>query len=105
MAEWDGTPPGPECGMSAPDSGAGLDESVRPRSLDDFIGQDELRANLRVYLDAARERGKALDHTLFYGNPGLGKTTLARSWLPNWASIWSAPPGRCWNAAAIWRPF
>ena len=78
MAEWDGTPPGPECGMSAPDSGAGLDENVRPRSLDDFIGQDELRANLRVYLDAARERGKALDHTLFYGNPGLGKTTLAQ---------------------------
>lgn len=78
MAEWDGTPPGPECSMSAPDSGAGLDESVRPRSLDDFIGQDELRANLRVYLDAARERGKALDHTLFYGNPGLGKTTLAQ---------------------------
>ena len=78
MAEWDGTPPGPECGMSAPDSRAGLDESVRPRSLDDFIGQDELRANLRVYLDAARERGKALDHTLFYGNPGLGKTTLAQ---------------------------
>lgn len=78
MAEWDGTPPGPEYGMSAPDSGVGLDESVRPRSLDDFIGQDELRANLRVYLDAARERGKALDHTLFYGNPGLGKTTLAQ---------------------------
>lgn len=54
------------------------DESVRPRTLEDFIGQKELRANLRVYLGAALERGKALDHTLFYGNPGLGKTTLAQ---------------------------
>lgn len=61
-----------------PQGAVNIDESVRPRSLEDFIGQDDLRANLRVYLDAARGRGKALDHTLFYGNPGLGKTTLAQ---------------------------
>jgi Holliday junction DNA helicase RuvB len=54
------------------------EESVRPRSLDEFIGQKELRANLKVFLGAALERGKALDHVLFHGNPGLGKTTLAR---------------------------
>lgn len=57
---------------------ARAEESVRPHSLDDFIGQNDLRANLRVYLAAAKERGKALDHTLFYGSPGLGKTTLAQ---------------------------
>ena len=54
------------------------DESVRPRSLDEFIGQKKLRAKLKVFLKAATERGKALDHVLFHGNPGLGKTTLAQ---------------------------
>lgn len=54
-----------------------MDESVRPRRLADFVGQSELRKNLQVYLDAAKKRGKAMDHLLFYGNPGLGKTTLA----------------------------
>lgn len=54
-----------------------MDESIRPRKLSEFIGQSELRKNLQVFLDATKKRGKAMDHLLFYGNPGLGKTTLA----------------------------
>ncbi len=55
----------------------GLEESLRPRSLDEFVGQARLRENLQVFLKAARERGEAVDHLLFYGPPGLGKTALA----------------------------
>jgi len=57
---------------------ANIDETIRPRQLGEFIGQDDLRANLEVFLAAAKGRRKALDHALFYGPPGLGKTTLAQ---------------------------
>ena len=54
------------------------DRSLRPQMLDDFIGQAEARANLSVFIQSARQRGEAMDHTLFHGPPGLGKTTLAQ---------------------------
>jgi Holliday junction DNA helicase RuvB len=53
------------------------DESLRPRRLDDYVGQDRIREQLHVAIAAAKGRGEALDHTLLYGPPGLGKTTLA----------------------------
>jgi len=54
------------------------DKALRPQVLDEFIGQAEARANLRVFIESARRRGAAMDHTLFFGPPGLGKTTLAQ---------------------------
>ena len=54
------------------------DRALRPQTLDEFVGQAEARSNLKVFIQSARKRGEAMDHTLFYGPPGLGKTTLAQ---------------------------
>ncbi len=54
-----------------------LEGSLRPKYLEDYIGQKKAKESLKIYIEAARQRGDALDHVLFYGPPGLGKTTLA----------------------------
>jgi Holliday junction DNA helicase RuvB len=54
-----------------------IEGSLRPQTLDEYIGQAKIKENLKVYIQAAKQRGDALDHVLFYGPPGLGKTTLA----------------------------
>ncbi len=54
-----------------------MEGSLRPQALKDYIGQSKVKENLKIYIEAAKQRGDALDHVLFYGPPGLGKTTLA----------------------------
>ena len=55
----------------------GYEKSLRPQSLDEYIGQEQIKKNLKVFIQAAKKRGESLDHMLFFGPPGLGKTTLA----------------------------
>ncbi|MEL6258398.1 MAG: Holliday junction branch migration DNA helicase RuvB [Pseudomonadota bacterium] len=69
----DGGPTDPER-----QAGDGLDRALRPLTFDDYTGQEAAKANLKVFVDAARNRGDALDHVLLFGPPGLGKTTLAQ---------------------------
>jgi Holliday junction DNA helicase RuvB len=69
-----------ERGILSPDSQseeASYEKSLRPQTFADFVGQSKIKENLKVYIEAARQRQEALDHVLLYGPPGLGKTTLA----------------------------
>lgn len=64
-------------GMQATEDERGLDATLRPQRLDDYIGQTSMKNSLRICIEAAKRRGEALDHAIFYGPPGLGKTTIA----------------------------
>jgi Holliday junction DNA helicase RuvB len=69
---------GPNTLLTPERRGDDIDTALRPQSLDEFTGQAEARANLKIFIEAAKNRGEALDHVLFVGPPGLGKTTLAQ---------------------------
>src|SRR5690606_586036 len=68
----------PDRTLTAEELPEDAERALRPQVLEDFVGQEAAKANLRVFIQSARHRGQAMDHTLFYGPPGLGKTTLAQ---------------------------
>ena len=59
------------------DDDISFESTLRPRTLDEYIGQEKIKENLKIFIQATKERAEALDHVLFYGPPGLGKTTMA----------------------------
>ena len=76
---------------------------LRPQRLAEFIGQDKVKENLAVAIEAARSRGEAMDHVLLYGPPGLGKTTLANIIANELGTDFSRPPGRRCKSKAMSR--
>jgi hypothetical protein len=69
-----------------------------PQGLAEYVGQAKAREQLEIFIGAARKRAEALDHVLLFGPPGLGKTTLATSSPPSWASTCARPAARCWKS-------
>lgn len=82
-----------------------VEVSLRPQTLVEYIGQDKVKENLAVYIEAAKRRGDPLDHVLLYGPPGLGKTTLSSIIAHERASICVLQQDRQLKRQGIWQRY
>ena len=89
---------------TGPIAGDSWQYSLRPHYLKEYIGQQKVKQNLEVFIQAAKLRQEALDHVLLYGPPGLGKTTMAGIIANELASTCALRRGRLSSGPAIWRP-
>jgi Holliday junction DNA helicase RuvB len=80
--------------LSAQPQAEDLDAALRPKTLAEFVGQEAARENLKIFIESAKQRREAMDHVLFFGPPGLGKTTLAQIIARELGSAFAPPRGR-----------
>ena len=88
-------------GMTAADS---EENNLRPQHLEDYIGQEKVKQNLKIYLEAAKRRGEPVDHILLYGPPGLGKPPWPGSSPTRWGCRSASPAARPSKSPATWPP-
>ena len=82
-----------------------IETVLRPQTLEEYVGQERMKESLRICIEAAKQRNEALDHTIFYGPPGLGKTTIAHIIAREMGAALRRPPVSFWPMRAIWPPF
>ena len=80
-----------------------IERALRPKLLDEYVGQVKVREQLEIFISAAKMRGEPLDHVLLFGPPGLGKTTLSHIIAAELGVTCARPAARCWKSPKTWR--